>query len=192
MTTGSRYAALDLSRLLMLGCLCWVGLVQPARAFEIDRVDAHWENNVLLIDAKVDFALSDEARNALESGVPLVLMVQIQVMEPREYLWDRAVATLQQRYRLTYHALSERYIVDYLNTGVRKSFSSLHAALYSLGRIDELPLLDRGLLNQRQVYYGQLRVALDVEALPTPMRVWAYVSSDWRLTSDWYRWPILP
>lgn len=181
-----------LLRLLLLCGLCWAASMQQALAFDIEDVDAHWENNVLLIDAEVDFSLTSEAQDALESGVPLVLMLQIQVLEPREYLWDRVVARLEQRYRLTYHALSERYIVDHLNTGVRQSSSTLDGALFSLGRVESLPLLDRGLLSVRQDYYGQLRVALDVEALPTPMRVWAYVSSEWRLASNWYQWPILP
>ncbi|RRQ21838.1 DUF4390 domain-containing protein [Thiohalobacter thiocyanaticus] len=175
---------------LLLG---WLALAAtPAPAFEVESVEPHWDRDVLLLDARMSFTLSEEARTALQSGVPLVLMLQIEVLEPRNYVWDRVVARLRQRYRLSYHALSERYVVQRLNTGVRASFSSLEGALYSLGQVQALPVLDRSLLEPGQDYYGQLRVALDVEALPTPLRVWAYVTSDWQLGSDWYPWPIQP
>lgn len=175
---------------LLLG---WLGLAAaPVQAFEIDSVSPHWEQDVLVLDARLDISLSEETRTALESGVPLVVLLQIQVLQPRDYLWDRMVAHLRQRYRLSYHALSERYIVQQLNTGVRSSFSSLEGALYSLGRVEDLPVLDRSLLSAGSEYYGTLRVRLDVESLPTPLRVWAYASTDWRLGSDWHSWPIQP
>lgn len=177
---------------LLLGWLGGLTLAAPALAFEVESVEPHWEHDVLLLDARMSFSLSEEAGTALQSGVPLVLMLQIEVLEPRDYVWDRVVARLQQRYRLSYHALSERYVVQRLNTGVRASFSSLQSALYSLGQVQALPVIDRSLLEPGRDYYGQLRVALDVEALPTPLRVWAYVSSDWQLGSDWHPWPIQP
>lgn len=177
---------------LLLGWLGVQTLAAPALAFEVESVRSHWEHDVLLLDARMSFSLSEEAATALQSGVPLVLMLQIEVLEPRDYVWDQVVARLQQRYRLSYHALSERYVVQRLNTGVRASFSSLDGALYNLGQVQALPVIDRSLLEPERDYYGQLRVALDVEALPTPLRVWAYVSSDWQLGSDWHPWPIQP
>ncbi|HSH30822.1 MAG TPA: DUF4390 domain-containing protein [Thiohalobacter sp.] len=175
---------------LLLG---WLALgATPAQAFDIESIHPYWDRDVLRLDARLDFTLTQEARTALENGVPLVLLLQIEVLEPRDYLWDKVVARLQQRYRLSYHALSERYIVQRLNTGVRTSFPSLEGALYGLGRVEALPVLDRSLLESGHAYYGQLRISLDTEALPTPLRVWAYVSADWRLSSDWYPWPLQP
>lgn len=187
--TAIEHLRAGLPHWLLLG---WLGLAAPAQAFDIESVTPHWEQGVLVLDARMDIALSEETHTALESGVPLVLLVQVEVLAPRDYLWDRVVARLRQRTRLSYHALSERYIVQQLNTGVRSSFSSLEGALYSLGRVEKLPVLDRSLLDAGGEYYGRLRLSLDVESLPTPLRVWAYASADWRLGSDWHTWPIQP
>ena len=42
---------------------------------------------------------------------------------------DASVAALEQRYELSYHALSQRYLVRNLNTGEQQDFGSLQAAL---------------------------------------------------------------
>jgi hypothetical protein len=46
------------------------------------------------------------------------------------------------------------------------------------------------LLVSDERYEGALRARLDIEALPAPLRVFAYLSDDWRLTSEWYTWPL--
>ena len=33
---------------------------------------------------------------------------------------------------------------------------------------------------------------LDLYKLPGPLRLSAYLSSDWRLSSDWYSWEVNP
>ena len=37
---------------------------------------------------------------------------------------------------------------------------------------------------------GLNEVYVDIEALPAPLRPVAYLSSPWRLTSEWYEWPL--
>ena len=41
-------------------------------------------------------------------------------------------------------------------------------------------------------YDVHLHTYLDLESLPAPMRPIAYISSQWRLESDRYRWPLQP
>ena len=50
--------------------------------------------------------------------------------------------------------------------------------------------LDKGLLATSERYEGALRAWLDIEALPAPLRLLAYLSDDWPLTSEWYTWPL--
>jgi hypothetical protein len=40
-------------------------------------------------------------------------------------------------------------------------------------------------------YEIRLRGSLDIESLPTPVRLIAYVSSAWDMMSKWYSWPLV-
>ena len=64
--------------------------------------------------------------------------------------------------------------------------------IVGLGKIRNFPLLDEHLIGDKGHRYVRLRALLDIESLPSPMRPLAYLSSLWRLKSDWYEWPIEP
>ena len=95
-----------------------------------------------------------------------------------------------QRYRLEFHALSKRYVLTNVNAGVSQTFDYLDDALTALGTIDGFPLIDRGLLRDGERYTGTLRARLDIEKLPAPLRPLAYLSSQWRLSSDRHTWSL--
>jgi hypothetical protein len=78
------------------------------------------------------------------------------------------------------------------STGVQHSFLELDEALDYTGNIYDLPLIDANLLKPEQSYSVRMRADLDIESLPTPVRLWAYLGSDWSLKSDWHQWPLQP
>jgi len=146
-------------------------------------------DEVYRLDADIRYDLGPAAEEALHSGVPLTFVTEIEVLRPRRWLWDARVARLEQRHVLRWHALSERYVLEHLNTGERRSFRSLARALQALGTLRGLPMLDRRLLRVGTAYDARLRARLSVEDLPAPMRPFAYLERDWRrLRSGWYRW----
>jgi hypothetical protein len=51
-------------------------------------------------------------------------------------------------------------------------------------------MLDKGLLIPMSVMKARCGPGLDIDALPTPLRLLAYLSDDWRLASEWYTWPL--
>jgi hypothetical protein len=51
-------------------------------------------------------------------------------------------------------------------------------------------VLDYGLMKDGQSYSVRLRGSLDIEALPTPVRLLAYVSSAWDMDTEWYKWQL--
>lgn len=161
-----------------------------AEGFVIKKAETVLENEVYLLNASMDLKFSNDALEALRSGVPLIVLVNLEVNQERNWWWDKTVATLQQGYLLLYHALSEKFIIHNLNSGAQHNFISLSAALSALGHINKLPLIDAKLLQPGNHYYVQMRVYLDIESLPAPMRPIAYISSQWQLESDWYTWPL--
>jgi Domain of unknown function (DUF4390) len=156
--------------------------------FEIREADVQNMSGVYFLDATIDYRLSSEARDALQSGVPLTIRLEVELLNNRRLWWDNEDAALRQLYQLEYHALSERYTVQNVNSGDQASFSTLHAALSFLGRVNHLPILDAALLDPERSYDLRVRAVLDVEQFPGPLRLLAFWRRDWSLGSDWYRW----
>lgn len=176
------------SGILVLLCLLSLS-VYAAGEFRIISLETHLNNKVYQLSANIQYTFSKEALEALEHGVPLLILVDIEVLKKRWY-WDKKIASLEQGYLLLYHALSEGYIIHNLNSGTQDNYANLGQALARLGRMQRLPILDANLLEKDEDYYVRIRTLLDIESLPTPMRPLAYISNEWQLQSDWYEWPL--
>lgn len=159
-------------------------------AITVRQAQTRLVDGVYRLDASIDYRFSTAVREALKNGVPLTVVIQIEVRRPRWWWWDEVVASLSQFYLLQYHALSRQYLLTSLNTGVQQNFATLGAALTALGTLRDVPILDSKLLDANEHYRVRLRAQLDIESLPSPLRPLAYISSDWRLQSDWYVWPL--
>ena len=161
----------------------------PGR-FEIRSASVELRSGVYYLDAWIEYRLSTEAREALESGVALTLDTEVEFLRHRRFWFDPQEAGLLQSYGLQYHALSQRYIVANLNTGEQSSFATLFSALNSLGRITQLPLIDAALLDPDGVYDIRIRAILSTEDIPGPLQLLAFWRKGWSLESEWFRWRI--
>ncbi|MDH5469057.1 MAG: DUF4390 domain-containing protein [Gammaproteobacteria bacterium] len=153
--------------------------------------DAHaWhDNDGWFLDAQYDIRLSSGAQEALENGVPLVFELRAQIVKTHKWFWDVVEFERTQRRQLQYHALSRSYLVKDIASGSQGVYSQLDDALFAVGLIDALHLTDATLDSKRQ-YVVRLRGSHDIESLPTPVRLLAYVSSEWDMNSQWYTWPL--
>lgn len=185
-----RAACAPLLILLFAGLLSSV----PAWARETRILDARTllVDGVYRLGAHVDFDFNDTLNDALHNGVPLLIELRIEVLRDREWLWPEMIAELRQRFKLEFHALSRRYLVKNFSTGGQHSFATLNEALNYIGNIYDLPLIDAQLLDPDETYLVRMRADIDVEALPTPVRLWAYLGSEWSLKSKWYEWQLQP
>lgn len=75
---------------------------------------------------------------------------------------------------------------------IRESLTSLSEALKQLGSLNELKLPLEQTLPPEEDYSLKLRVNLDIEALPAPLRPVAYTSLAWYLNSGWTTWKVQP
>ncbi|MGB5621011.1 MAG: DUF4390 domain-containing protein [Gammaproteobacteria bacterium] len=193
-TVGARRSAARRILVAWMGiCALFSGPVAQAEkdgSIEIRSAYTAIDDGVYYLNGRVDLLLSKDAQNALENGVALNIELQIEVSQRRRYVWDKTVASLRQRYQLTYHALTGRYVLSNLNSGERESFSSLDNALVRLGDIQRLPVIDEALLDAETRYDGNLRVQMDIREMSGPLRVLTLFWGDWRVTSEWYRWPV--
>lgn len=175
--------------LALLLALLWAGNSQAA-GFEVLNAATRLEGDVYRLDAQIEYRFSKAALEALQNGVPLTVAIEMEVRRRRSWLWDETVYALTQRFQLEYHALSRQYLVSNLNSGERRAFPSQPTALAFMGRMQHFPLLDRGLLAKDGRYEGALRAVLALDALPGPLRLVAYLSNDWSMTSEWRTWPL--
>ena len=175
---------------------CIVVFVLPAYAvadagpgFVVNSASTELSDNVYYLHADIDYRFSDSVVEALHNGVPMVVVLDLELFRKRPWWWwDNKVASLEQRYQLQYHALSEQYLVTNLNSGKQYTSYTLHSALYGLRDVDKLPVIDRQLLSPDYQYYVRIRSRLSTNNLPVPLRMKALVSPSWWLSSAWYKW----
>lgn len=161
----------------------------PGR-FEVRSASVELNDGIYYLDAWLEYRLSTGAREALESGVPLTIEVEVEFLRSRRFWPDESEASLLQTYELQYHALSERYLVLNSNAGEQNSFANLFSALNFLGRVNALPLIDEALLEGGESYQIRVRTSLSTEGFPSPLRLLTFWRRDWSLRSEWYEWPL--
>jgi hypothetical protein len=142
------------------------------------------------LGAQFDIKLSSGAEEAVSNGVPLVFEFQVQVVKMNTWFWDTVDIEIIQHRHLQYHALSQSYLVKDIAAGTQGNYRRLDDALRAAGNIQSLMLAEQA-LDPDLNYEIRLRGSLDIESLPTPVRLIAYVSSAWDMVSEWYSWPLV-
>jgi hypothetical protein len=175
-----------------LGCVpaLVASLALAAEPFEVRSAQAVPSQGVYLLNAKLHVELPDGARQAVRDGVTLTVELRLEVRRARSWWLDDTVATLQQNYEVSYHALSEHYLLRNINSGEQFVFASLDAAIEALSNVRDLPVLDLSLIDPSEEYELRLRAFLDVRTLPSSLRMVLFWVDDWRQRTDWYVWPL--
>ncbi len=158
--------------------------------FRVRSAEVRVESGVYFLDAKIVFDFSAEAIEAMDNGVTLTVLIDVEVFRQRA-LWDRKILSRQSRINVGVHALSKKYVMKKLDTGETKTYRSIAELSAALGSVERLPLFEASGLDAENTYSARVRARLDIEALPSPLRPLAYVSQAWRLTSDWYELPLV-
>lgn len=185
-----RFVSHSLLLLLAFAVFGFPGTHAEAAEFRVLKANTRLLDGVYRLNATIDYDLTEPVREALLNGIALVFEVRIEVLRGRSYWWDASVADLNQSHRLSYHALSRQFVVENLNTGLQQTFSDLPSALRHQGTLWQLPLIDAALLNKNQNYTASLRARLAINELPLPIRVSAYLSRAWQLSTMWYTWDL--
>ncbi|MFQ6005089.1 MAG: DUF4390 domain-containing protein [Woeseia sp.] len=163
---------------------------RPDRAgyFDVRSASTTLVEGVHELEARLQLVLSDEALDALASGVALRIELNLEVIRVRKFIPDSTDAELVVSYELEYRPLSQRYIVRNLNSGDQDSFATLYSALNNLGRIQGLPVIDDAILKPDKRYRIRLRARLSTEQYPAPLRILFFWRDQWQLESKWFEW----
>ena len=173
-------------RFLILLALSLLLLVPPsARADDgrVVRIEPVLRQGQLLLDADIDFTLSDELHDAATKGLPLYFTADLVIEHPRWWWFDETVLSLNQTWRIQYNALTRQWRVG---TGdLSLPATSLDEALDLVRRIRDWPLAAASRFTPDQTYQGRLRLRLDTSRLARPFQVDALNSAAWSLTTPW-------
>lgn len=175
---------------VLLGLLCAGQLRAQETGVEIRHASTQLDSGVWYLSARIDYRLNRDTLEALQNGIPLTFELQVELTRQRNWLPDEGVAELRQDFELSWQPLSRSYLVRNKNSGDQGAHTTLFAALNDLGRIARLPLIDEALLDGAETYEVALRVALDQQELPGPLRMLAFWNDDFTLESEWYRWEL--
>jgi hypothetical protein len=178
------------SRVALVSALSWLLAIGCAHAGEIviARADSQIRNDIVLVDADADFFFGDDALEALNSGIPLVIELELTIARRRKYLWNPEVLTVRREYTIELHPLSKQFVIADSVTGDRHGYATLDLALADLGRIRDLAVTEADALGSTDDLEFALRLRLRLDTLPAPMIPLAYLSPGWRMSSGWYRW----
>ncbi len=176
--------------LLPLSSYAELNQAKPNNGFIIENAELNLVGSEYRLNTDIQFHFSKEALKALEHGIALQIDIEVQAKQTRKWLWDRKIRKKILSQRLEHHPLSDQYLITELNTGIKHHFQSFYGALEFLGSINNHPFLEIASLEQGKTYAALVRASLNTESLPTPLRLSAYVSPDWQLSSPWYKWTI--
>ncbi|ODU91328.1 MAG: hypothetical protein BGO61_07205 [Thiobacillus sp. 65-69] len=148
-----------------------------------------------VLDADVKLALNRTLADALERGIHLHFLLELEITRPRGWWWfDEDIAEPVRKMHVYYHLLLRRYVVE--NGYTTRTVDSLAEALAFMGRVTDWQVLEPGALQTGKPYAARLRLRLDTAQLPKPLSIAAVSGDRWELVTPWYAWsfdaPALP
>ena len=180
---------------IILGVFSSFDLLAQMRPNHEGYFDVRSAKSVLIdqthvLDARLQLFLSDEALNALNSGVPLTIELSIEFIRVRRFMPDDKEIELSFQFELEYKPLSQRYIVRDTVNETQDSYATLFSALNRLGRIQNLFLVNDNELSNDSNYRMRLQALLSTKQYSAPLRMLFFWRSQWDIKSEWYEWQL--
>jgi hypothetical protein len=144
------------------------------------------------LNADIDYRFSPAVIEALEQGIPLTLELDLTIHAARDYWFDQPIFSRQRRVQLRYHPLAESFQVMDLDSGAIQPFMGLSILLETVSHVRKWQVTPEVELDESENYRARFSVSLDIESLPLPLRIEAYLSPDWYLKSPPFEWHVEP
>jgi hypothetical protein len=147
------------------------------------------DKGVFLLYARVDYPVSPAIRDALRDGITLSFELDARVDRERRFWFDSNIVDVTLRRELSYHAVSDRFIVRDTRSGDLDTFATLEEALDYLGRVNAWPILVEPQLDGGN-YTISVRAGVRRGHLPASLRALLFWTDDWARQSEWYTWSL--
>jgi hypothetical protein len=134
------------------------------------------------VDAQFDVPLPGSLRDAVDHGMALYFVIEMEISRSRWYWFDKRLRDDAIEYRLSFSPLTRQYRLA--RGGLAQPFDSLDQALATMRRLSQWRVGGADLLDGGNVQ-ARIRLRLDTSMLPKPFQVNALTDRDWTLASDW-------
>lgn len=188
----SRPSSLLRRRLLLAaGGAPLLPLLAPARAradvIAVESAEIRIEDGEVLLTAAFALSINATLEEALQRGIPLYFVLDVEIVRPRWYWFDEKAAQSSVQYRVSFQPLTRQYRVA---SGLLSlSFDTINEIERLIGRVNARSIARAAELERGTRYEAVVRLRLDVNQLPKPFQVNALASRDWQLASEPRRIP---
>lgn len=177
--------------LFFLSFCCYSTLIFAAdTGVIIKKAEVPVRKGWYMLDAEIDYRLSQVALQALNNGVFLQWSLQVKVYQQRQYIWDLKLVERKRRFRLRLHALMNMYQVTSLSNDKVGYYATLPAALQAMGSIQNMILIEQTEIQPGYQYYATIILNFDRDMLPVPLQPTAFINPEWSLSSSQYICPL--
>ena len=180
-----------------MALLAWPLAMAPGRAagpldgdFQVRSAFIAVDRGVLQLNAHVQYPINDLIRSALQDGVTLAFDLDLIISHRRRFWLNAHMLDMTLRRELTYHAVTDRYVLRNENGEEQESVPTLEEGLDRLGRIEGLPILVASQLKGEGPWQVAVRAGVRRGRMSDAMRALMFWSDDWHRTSEWYVWTL--
>lgn len=156
---------------------------------EVQSAYVNVDNGVFLLHARIQFPINPTIRSALRDGITLTYDLDTRIERERRLWFDATVVDLTLRRELSYHAVTDRFLVRDTRSGKQDSFASLEEAVEFLGQVDAWPILVEPQLGGGN-YLVSVRAGVRRGNMPSSLRALLFWTDDWHRESEWYTWSL--
>ncbi|HVO45164.1 MAG TPA: DUF4390 domain-containing protein [Steroidobacteraceae bacterium] len=156
---------------------------------EVRSAYVNIDNGVFLLHARIEYPVNPAIGDALRDGVTLIFDVDTRIDRERRLWFNANIVDLTLRRELTYHAVSDRYVVREVRSGQQDNFATLEEALTFLGHIDGWPILVEPQLDGGN-YLISVRAGVRRGRLPASLRTLFFWTDEFHRVSAWYSWSL--
>jgi hypothetical protein len=147
------------------------------------------DHGVFLLHARVEYPEGPAIRKALRDGITLAFDLDVRIERERRLWFNANIVELTLHRELSYHAVSDRYVVRDVRSGDQETFATLDETLESLGKVDAWPILVEPQLDGGS-YTISVRAGVRRGQLPASLRALLFWTDDWARQSEWYTWSL--
>ena len=157
------------------------GLVATSAQLEFAPQRQKW-----LLSGDFEVQIGDSLRDAIDRGIAVYFLVELKVVQPRWYWFDRKVLEKRQQVRLMYNALSRTYLIS--RGQERVAAHTLAEALKEVGVVHAWPVAEQHDLEPEEDYRARLQMTFDLASLPKPIQVSALTDGQWSPAATALTW----
>ena len=163
---------------------------QIEEGITVIEVSSTEDDRIYYMDAVIETRLPEYIVQAIYNGIPLPLLLQIEVNELNNWWLDKTLVTIEQQYILHYFPLFDSFRLDNLTDGSSVALGSFNAVFNKIGTINHFPILDKEHFSNSHEITARIRLKVDETGLPKPLRTESLLGGSWDISSDWKEWVV--